>query len=165
MKDLVGADAWLEQGEEGLHKSQQTAHACTYHRTDTDILIDICKHAARFGANSHEDVAELALRDLVKIHGPVVRDEYLDHGVHYWSTDLIAGGGAFAFFEPGKFTTLLPHLKSPEFHIHFTGEHTDIHHGWIVGALNSAVYTTYNIMKGLKRESEFPEYLKPFIPK
>lgn len=103
--------------------------------------------AARFGANSDEDIAELALRDLVKIHGEIARSEYTGrYAVRYWSTDPIAGGGTFAVFEPGQFTTWMKHIKTPEFNIHFAGEHTDVHHAWIVGALNSAIYATMNIM-------------------
>ncbi|RUP48291.1 amine oxidase [Jimgerdemannia flammicorona] len=120
--------------------------------------------AARFGANSDEDVAELALRDLVKIHGKVARDEYLGrNGVHYWSTDPIAGGGAFALFEPGQFTSWIKDIKRPEFNIHFAGEHTDVHHGWIVGALNSAVYATHNVMEREGHKRLFHKVAEPFI--
>ncbi|RUS18605.1 hypothetical protein BC937DRAFT_88554 [Endogone sp. FLAS-F59071] len=66
-----------------------------------------------------DDVAELALRDIVKIHGKVAREEYLDcYVVHYWSTDPIAGGGTFTLFEPGQFNHWLPGIKTPEHHIH-----------------------------------------------
>ncbi|RUP49072.1 hypothetical protein BC936DRAFT_143344 [Jimgerdemannia flammicorona] len=104
--------------------------------------------ATRFCANSHEDVAELALRDLVEIQRRI----------------------------PGSCRSLLVYrsdcqrwcicaLRTWAIHylIHFAGEHTDIHHAWIVGALNSAVYTTYSIMKGAGLEKEFREVAKPFI--
>ncbi|RUS15384.1 flavin-containing amine oxidoreductase-domain containing protein [Endogone sp. FLAS-F59071] len=119
--------------------------------------------ATRFGANSDEDIAELALRDLVKIHGEIVRSEYLGrYGVQYWSTDPIAGGGTFAFFEPGQFTTWVEPLKTPEFNIHFAGEHTDVHHAWIVGALNSAMYATMNIMCKEGLSELFRRVTRPF---
>lgn len=70
----------------------------------------------------------------------------------------MAGGGAFALFEPGQFTTWLPALVKPEQNIHFAGEHTDVHHAWIVGALNSAVFTAKNIMT----PEEFDEVMKPY---
>ncbi|RUS27049.1 hypothetical protein BC938DRAFT_483777 [Jimgerdemannia flammicorona] len=104
--------------------------------------------ATRFCANSHEDVAELALRDLVEIQRRI----------------------------PGSCRSLLVYrsdcqrwcicaLRTWAIHylIHFAVEHTDIHHAWIVGALNSAVYTTYSIMKGAGLEKEFREVAKPFI--
>ncbi|RUS13692.1 hypothetical protein BC937DRAFT_94916 [Endogone sp. FLAS-F59071] len=119
--------------------------------------------AAKFGANSHKDVAELALRDVVKIHGEVARTEYLDYVVHYWSTDPITGGGTFAYFEPGQFSSMLPDLKRPEHNIHFAGEHTDFHHAWIVGAFNSALHATESIMKGAGLGGLFADVAKPFI--
>ncbi|RUS33033.1 amine oxidase [Jimgerdemannia flammicorona] len=122
--------------------------------------------AARYGANSDEDIAELALRDVVKIHGDIARREYMGrYGVHYWSTDPTAGGGAFALFEPGQFTTWMPHIKEPEFNIHFAGEHTDVHHAWIVGALNSALFTTCNIMVKEGLEKLFRKVTEPFTNK
>ncbi|RUS26173.1 hypothetical protein BC938DRAFT_471138 [Jimgerdemannia flammicorona] len=62
--------------------------------------------------------------------------------------DPIAGGGASALFESGQLTSLLPDLIKPEHNIHFAGEHTDVHHTWIVGALNSAIYLFKNIRNG-----------------
>ncbi|RUS23798.1 flavin-containing amine oxidoreductase-domain containing protein, partial [Jimgerdemannia flammicorona] len=112
--------------------------------------------AARWGENTDEDVVELALRDLETLHGRnVVRDNFIgNNAVHYWSTDPISGGGAFALFEPGQFTSWLPALVIPDHNIHFAGEHTDVHHAWIVGALNSAIYSFKNIMykEGMEEE-------------
>ncbi|RUP49328.1 flavin-containing amine oxidoreductase-domain containing protein [Jimgerdemannia flammicorona] len=120
--------------------------------------------ATRWGGSTKEDVIELALRDLEMLHnGDVVRRNYTGNSaVHYWSTDPTAGGGASAVFEPGQFTSWLPDLIEPEYNIHFAGEHTDVHHSWIVGALNSAMYSFKNIMYKEGMEDKYNEIIKPY---
>jgi monoamine oxidase len=53
-----------------------------------------------------------------------------------WHEDQFARG-AFAYFEPGQMTSLLPIAQRPEGRIHFAGEHTSVWHGWMNGALES----------------------------
>ncbi|MFY9607921.1 MAG: FAD-dependent oxidoreductase [Blastocatellia bacterium] len=53
-----------------------------------------------------------------------------------WHEDEFARG-AFAYFEPGQMTTLLPIAQRAEGRIHFAGEHTSAWHGWMNGALES----------------------------
>lgn len=53
-----------------------------------------------------------------------------------WHEDEFARG-AFAYFEPGQMTTLLPVAQRAEGRIHFAGEHTSVWHGWMNGALES----------------------------
>ena len=54
-----------------------------------------------------------------------------------WDEDKWARG-ASAFYKPGQFTTLLPHVARPEGRIHFAGEHTSVWiDGWMQGALES----------------------------
>ena len=53
-----------------------------------------------------------------------------------WHEDQFARG-AFAYFEPGQMTTLLPIAQRPEGRVHFAGEHTSAWHGWMNGALES----------------------------
>jgi monoamine oxidase len=53
-----------------------------------------------------------------------------------WHEDKFARG-AFAYFEPGQMTTLLPIAQRPEGRVHFAGEHTSAWHGWMNGALES----------------------------
>ncbi len=66
-----------------------------------------------------------------------------------WFWDNHAGGGAFALFNPGQFKNLYPTLLTPEFDgcLNFAGECCSVHHGWIVGALDSAYNAVYNIVK------------------
>lgn len=53
-----------------------------------------------------------------------------------WHEDRWARG-AFAYFEPGQMSTLLPIAQRAEGRIHFAGEHTSAWHGWMNGALES----------------------------
>jgi monoamine oxidase len=54
-----------------------------------------------------------------------------------WDEDKWARG-ASAFYKPGQFTSLLPHVARPEGRIHFAGEHTSVWiDGWMQGALES----------------------------
>ena len=62
--------------------------------------------------------------------------QYLGGVSQIWHEDQFARG-AFAYFEPGQMTTLLPVAQRPEGRIHFAGEHTSAWHGWMNGALES----------------------------
>lgn len=65
-----------------------------------------------------------------------------------WFWDNHAGGGAFALFAPGQFKSLYPTLLTPEFNgcLNLAGECCSVHHGWIVGALDSAYNAVSNIL-------------------
>lgn len=65
-----------------------------------------------------------------------------------WFWDNHAGGGAFALFNPGQFKNLYPTLLTPEFGgcLNLAGECCSVHHGWIVGALDSAYNAVKNIL-------------------
>lgn len=66
-----------------------------------------------------------------------------------WFWDNHAGGGAFALFAPGQFKNLYPTLLTPEFDgcLNLAGECCSVHHGWIVGALDSAYNAVNNILQ------------------
>ncbi|UMR33006.1 FAD-dependent oxidoreductase [Massilia sp. MB5] len=66
-----------------------------------------------------------------------------------WFWDQHAGGGAFALFNPGQFKNIYPSLLTPEFGgcLNFAGECCSVHHGWIVGALDSAYNAVYHILQ------------------
>ncbi|MEL6668845.1 MAG: FAD-dependent oxidoreductase [Bacteroidota bacterium] len=65
-----------------------------------------------------------------------------------WFWDNHANGGAFALFAPGQFKSLYPTLLTPEFNgcLNLAGECCSVHHGWIVGALDSAYNAVKNIL-------------------
>lgn len=46
--------------------------------------------------------------------------------------------GASAYYKPGQFSSLHPHVSKPEGRIYFAGEHTSVWiDGWMQGALES----------------------------
>lgn len=66
-----------------------------------------------------------------------------------WFWDEHSGGGAFALFNPGQYKNIYPSLLTPEFDgcLNFAGECCSVHHGWIVGALDSAYNAVYHILQ------------------
>ncbi|WP_426172713.1 FAD-dependent oxidoreductase [Massilia sp. TWR1-2-2] len=65
-----------------------------------------------------------------------------------WFWDNRAGGAAFALFNPGQYKNIYPELLTPEFGgcLNFAGECCSVHHGWIVGALDSAYNAVHHIL-------------------
>ncbi|KAK2863358.1 hypothetical protein Q5P01_002891 [Channa striata] len=88
-----------------------------------------------FNGASDEDLKEMALRDLAKIHGKCVRSLCTGVVVKRWSADPYSLG-AFALFTPYQ------HLE-----VHFAGEHTAFPHGWIETSMKSAIRASKNINK------------------
>ncbi|KAF5392271.1 hypothetical protein D9757_001577 [Collybiopsis confluens] len=86
---------------------------------------------------------EFVMNDLAAVHGiPVSElwDEYLDYYAWDWYSDTYAQG-AFAWFGPGQFKEVYPHLTMPagrKQRLFFAGDAVSTCHGWVVGALNSA---------------------------
>ena len=122
------------------------------------------------GTASDKELLELALSDLEKLHN-IPREKFgnvLDHHVHAWYNDPYTRG-AFAHFGPGQFgragdrTSLFAGLKAPagngKFHI--AGEATSIHHGWILGGLNSAWRAVFNVLTEYP-ESKRDEFIKMY---
>jgi monoamine oxidase len=66
-----------------------------------------------------------------------------------WFWDSHSGGGAFALFAPEQYKNIYPILLTPEFDgcLNFAGESCSVHHGWIVGALDSAYNAVYHILQ------------------
>jgi monoamine oxidase len=99
---------------------------------------------------------EICLDNLAQIHGSVVREEYIgEYFVMDWYTEQYAHG-AFALYGPTQFTQMFPQIVQPAAsgRLHFAGEATSVHHAWIVGALNSAYRSVYEILdyEGLSEE-------------
>ncbi|MEK6321083.1 MAG: NAD(P)/FAD-dependent oxidoreductase [Acidobacteriota bacterium] len=93
------------------------------------------QRALDLGAMSESDRQSFVLRQMGNIFGGL--DSQYDGGTsQIWHEDPWARG-AYAYFEPGQMTTLLPIAQRPEGRIHFAGEHTSAWHGWMNGALES----------------------------
>lgn len=109
--------------------------------------------AERMGALTDQERVNECLKGIAYLY-PEVNVYDLYAGYHpeittkTWFWDNHANGGAFALFNPGQFKNLYPTLLTPEFkgHLNFAGECCSVHHGWIVGALDSAYNAVLNIL-------------------
>lgn len=110
--------------------------------------------AERIGALSDEERVNECLKGIQYLYPEVnVYDVFAGYKpedtTKTWFWDNHANGGAFALFKPGQFKSLYPTLLTPEFNgsLLLAGECCSVHHGWIVGALDSAYNAVLNILK------------------
>ncbi|KGL63368.1 flavin monoamine oxidase family protein [Polaribacter sp. Hel1_85] len=110
--------------------------------------------AERIGALSDEERVNECLKGIQYLYPEVkVYEEFAgykpEETTKTWFWDNHANGGAFALFKPGQFKNLYPTLLTPEFNgsLLLAGECCSVHHGWIVGALDSAYNAVLNILK------------------
>jgi len=97
------------------------------------------RDADRLTAFNEEAVIKIILENLVKIHGKVAEDQYLEGKVINWYEEDWTVG-AFPWAYPGQFQEfggiLQDHFKNKIF---FAGEYTSkFDHGWIQAAVESA---------------------------
>lgn len=93
------------------------------------------QRALDLSAMSESDRQSFVLRQMGNLFSGL-DSQYQSGTSHIWHEDQFARG-AFAYFEPGQMTTLLPIAQRSEGRIHFAGEHTSAWHGWMNGALES----------------------------
>uniref|UniRef100_A0A3Q2NVT8 Amine oxidase n=1 Tax=Fundulus heteroclitus TaxID=8078 RepID=A0A3Q2NVT8_FUNHE len=91
-----------------------------------------------FEAVSDEELKELALRDLVQIHGEKVRSLCTGVIVKKWGLDPYSLG-AFALFSPYQHLEYSAELFRNEGRVYFAGEHTAFPHAWIETSMKSAI--------------------------
>ncbi|XP_044039946.1 L-amino-acid oxidase-like isoform X2 [Siniperca chuatsi] len=105
-----------------------------------------------FQGASDEDLKELALRDLAKIHGEQVWSLCTGVVVKRWSADPYSLG-AFALFTPYQHLEYAKELFRKEGRVHFAGEHTAFPHAWIETSMKSAIRAANNINKAVLKDS------------
>ncbi len=93
------------------------------------------QRALDLSAMSESDRQSFVLRQMGNLFSGL-DNQYLGGTSEIWHEEQFARG-AFAYFEPGQMTTLLPVAQRPEGRVHFAGEHTSVWHGWMNGALES----------------------------
>lgn len=93
---------------------------------------------------ANQDRIKQALKSLATIHGKQVYYAFQTGTSFSWLRDPNYGG-AFAMFKPFQAMELSPYISSPEGRVHFAGEHASSYHGWIQGAIESAVYAAYEV--------------------
>lgn len=102
---------------------------------------------------SDEELKELALRDLVLLHGDRVRSLCTGVLVKKWSQDPFSHG-AFALFTPYQHLEFAAELFRSEGRVHFAGEHTAFPHAWIETAMKSGIRAAANINKEATKISD-----------
>ncbi|KVT45132.1 flavin monoamine oxidase family protein [Burkholderia ubonensis] len=107
--------------------------------------------ADKFSHLSDTEMLDVALRSVVHLHGDVAREQYLGHGAAIvWNKEAYVGGG-FEFFQAAQFGEIFQNAQAPDGLFNFAGEHLDMVHYWIAGALNSAYRVVWEtlILEGL----------------
>jgi monoamine oxidase len=89
--------------------------------------------ARTFAALSEEARQEIVLNQVEKIF-PGIREQYEGGTSYAWELDPWALGG-YSWMRPGQFTSLHPHIATPEDRIFFAGEHASPWPAWMEGAL------------------------------
>jgi monoamine oxidase len=112
--------------------------------------------ARRLGALSPKDRAKTVVSEVSRFHPEIAEPGMVDGYAtmawekHPWS------GGAYAMNMPGEHPLYKEALK-PEGNIHFAGEHTSLDHGWIQGALISALRAVEEIVSKAAAEKTTKE--------
>lgn len=111
------------------------------------------EESLRWTSLKRDDRVRFALRDLERLHGIAESLAYDCVGgtSHSWAEDEFTLG-AFAMFEPYQLTELFDDVWRPEGRLHFAGEHTSTKHGWIEGAVESAVRVATEICERVAAE-------------
>ncbi|XP_034532033.1 L-amino-acid oxidase-like [Notolabrus celidotus] len=102
---------------------------------------------------SDEDLKDLVLRDLEKIHGKHVRSLCTGVKVKKWTADPYSMG-AFALFTPYQHLEYSRELFRSEGRVHFAGEHTAFPHAWIETSMKSAIRAATNINLAAHKEED-----------
>lgn len=156
---------WITLGERqnkglGVGVSDKSNRQIVYPSYGYDAKLGVlqiycwAQDAERIGALSDEERVNECLKGIQYLYPEIdIYKEFAgykpEETTKTWFWDNHANGGAFALFKPGQFKNLYPTLLTPEFNgsLHLAGECCSVHHGWIVGALDSAYNAVLNILK------------------
>lgn len=165
---------WAELGKRqdaglGVGTSDRSNRQIVYpsygYGADLGVLQIYCwaQDAERMGALDDQERVNECLKGIQFLYPEInIYDYYAGYDpettTKTWFWDNHANGGAFALFAPGQFKQLYPTLLTPEFGgcLNLAGECCSVHHGWIVGALDSAYNAVNNILQqvGAKEKIE-----------
>ena len=135
---------WTEQGLSGFAITDLPIGQiwdATYGQPSTRGILQafpISAHSRRVTAMSESDRMASALDDVERVF-PGTREHFEGGLTKCWDEDPWARG-ASAFYRPGQFRSLHPHIARADGRVHFAGEHTSVWiDGWMQGALESGI--------------------------
>jgi monoamine oxidase len=133
---------WADKRESGFATTDlpiSQVWDMTYSQPGTRGILQaypISLHSRRVTGMSETERINFALEQVETIY-PGIREHFEGGVTKCWDEDEWARG-ASAYYKPGQFSALLPHVARPEGRIHFAGEHTSVWiDGWMQGALES----------------------------
>jgi monoamine oxidase len=133
---------WVSEGLNGFATTDlpigQVWDATYKQPGDRGILqaFPISLHSRRVTGMPESERISYALDQVETIY-PGTREHFEGGVAKCWDEDEWARGGT-AYYKPGQFSSLQPHVARPEGRIHFAGEHTSVWiDGWMQGALES----------------------------
>jgi monoamine oxidase len=133
---------WVDEGLSGFATTDLPIGQVwdlTYKQPGTRGILQafpISLHSRRVAAMPEKDRISFALEQVETIY-PGTRENFEGGVSKCWDEDEWARG-ASAYYKPGQFSSLLPHVARPEGRVHFAGEHTSVWiDGWMQGALES----------------------------
>ena len=133
---------WLNQGESGFAVTDLPINQVwdmTHNQPSKRGILQaspLSLHSRRVTELSEAERITFTL-DQIEMLFPGIRNHFEAGLSKCWDQDEWARG-ASAYYKPGQFSTLLPHVSRPEGRIHFAGEHTSVWiDGWMQGALES----------------------------
>jgi monoamine oxidase len=133
---------WVSEGLSGFATTDlpiSQVWDMTYKQPGTRGILQACPislHSRRVTGMAESERINFALEQVEMIY-PGMREHFEGGVTKCWDEDEWARG-ASAFYKPGQFSSLLPHVARPEGRIYFAGEHTSVwSDGWMQGALES----------------------------
>jgi monoamine oxidase len=133
---------WVNEGQSGFATTDlpvRELYDMTYKQPGMRGILQafpISLHSRRITGMEEQERINFALEQVEMIY-PGMREHFEGGVTKCWDEDEWARG-ASAYYKPGQFSSLLPHVARPEGRIHFAGEHTSVWiDGWMQGALES----------------------------
>jgi monoamine oxidase len=131
--------SWHDEDLSGAARTDRPAEIweCAYEAEHTAGLL-----GATVGGELGRALATRSRADAARVGADIIRDAFPSAAIRHtevyrWARDRWAGG-AFATFNPGQMTRIMPAVSRPVGRVHFGGEHTASWMGWVEGALQSA---------------------------
>jgi len=112
---------------------------------------------SRDSPNGEEQLRKIITHNLARLHSKtdseeeyqkwhkLINEQWLDHYAYDWYANPLTGG-AFAWFGPQQFSNLYNDITASDGRYVIIGEASSAHHGWVVGALESAVRGVYQFL-------------------